>query len=329
MSVDELNVFFESQGFALGYIRTIGESATEFTYGELTIEGVRQLTVDAAARFERLNGRPPHCFVDLGSGSGKVALCAAALLHSLERSVGVELSLARHEIAKQVCEDLGSKQPGLEIPERVLLIHEDVRRAVASIAAADVIWVSNTCFPTELNEAIGAVLDEYAQEGAIVYSTRDLLFSRRAGGVHDGILMADATEMACSWAKNHRAGTCVMVGAPLALMGGNAQPDERAFLRWADVAADQEDDELLSVGALAPAVADALLGTPHCPPGDVLTELFAEDGLLAEIIETAAEEHAGGLDFEAWEEVLRECRAAVRNGSGLGSGGAFAWLCGF
>merc|ERR1740123_385320 len=113
---------------------------------------------DAARRRRAAAAGPPRCFVDLGSGTGRAALCAAALFPELERCVGVELSEERHDIAKQGREAASAGAPEALLRERVVLVHGDARAAVAPIAAADVIWVSNTCFPDDLNAEVSAAI---------------------------------------------------------------------------------------------------------------------------------------------------------------------------
>lgn len=127
--------------------------------------------------------------------------------------------------------------------------------------------------------------------------------------------------------------------------GGAGQvPEERAFVKWARVQAgvektasnDADDSYLLAADLLPAALTDALLSTRSrkglaIRAGSVLEELYAEDGLLAEICAEASELHPDGLDFEAWEKVFHESLEAVlghtvgrdRNTCGC------SWLCGF
>lgn len=363
MDINELDAFFAVRGnedvlkpgaasalLARGPSSSVFDMASEFTYGELTVEGVSQLLVDAGARFEEVNGRPPKVFLDLGSGGGKVVLCVAGMLPNLERAVGVELSAPRHEIARRDLNDLCLQEPDLDIQDRVYFLQQDVRKAVAPIAAADVIWVSNTCFPAELNKELGGLLDQYAQKGTIVYATRDLSVTRRAGGSEAGSAEGDVCKLAVSWRQDHRAGVSVLLGQPLALAatstasGGPGQvPEERAFVKWARAldgvdetpSNDADDSYLLAADMLPAALTDALLSCqtrkgPAICAGSVLEELYAEDGLLAEICAEASESHPDGLDFEAWQTVFRESREAVLGHTTGRERSAFgcSWLCG-
>lgn len=365
MDVGKLDTFFAVRGnedvlkpgaasalLARGDVSGAGllDLASEFTYGELTVEGVRQLLVDAGPRFEQANGRPPKVFLDLGSGGGKVVLCAAGLLPSLELAVGVELSAPRHEIARRDLSDLSAQEPDLDIEDRVYFLQQDVRKAVAPIAAADVIWVSNTCFPKGLNKEVGVLLDEYAQKGTVVYATRDISLSRRAGGREAAPAESDKCRLAVSWEQDHRAGVSVLLGQPLALAyeptsadSAGQVPEERAFVKWAETAdgientpSSDADDYLLAADLLPAALTDALLSSQSrqgrdIHAGSVLQELYAEDGLLAEICAEASEMHPDGLDFEAWETVFHKSRQAVIGHAGGRERDIFrcSWLCGF
>merc|ERR1719414_2171403 len=136
---------------------------------------------DAMGRRRKIAAAAPRCFVDLGSGTGRVVLCAAALFPELERCVGVELSEERHAIALQGRAALSAGAPDALLHERVVVVQGDARASVAPVAAADVIWVSNTCFPDDLNSDISSAIAEHAGNGTVVYATHALHLGERGG----------------------------------------------------------------------------------------------------------------------------------------------------
>merc|ERR1719487_1706235 len=94
----------------------------------------------------RRAGIIPKVLLDLGSGTGKVPLTAAALHTGLRQAIGIELVKDRHNIAIETQDCLDKQFPTLNIKSRSLLLEGDIRTNVAAIAAADVIWMANTCY---------------------------------------------------------------------------------------------------------------------------------------------------------------------------------------
>lgn len=148
------------------------------TYGEATaavIDGfrffMRQYLPNHAAK--------ARIFTDLGSGEGRSSLLAALRWPQLEHVVGVELSHKRSLIAARALHRLQDHHP--KLAERIKLLNASVILILAVLAMADVSWVSNHCFPEDLNAQIGDALDRYAKEGSVVFSSRRLeCHSRRA-----------------------------------------------------------------------------------------------------------------------------------------------------
>ena len=83
-------------------IRLLNSSST---YGEITTKGFREL----AKRIELYSG---DCFLDMGSGVGRVVV-QAALEFGCRSSLGVELSMTRHERAQQALLDVISARGAL------------------------------------------------------------------------------------------------------------------------------------------------------------------------------------------------------------------------
>ena len=89
-------------------IRLLNSSST---YGEITTKGFREL----AKRIELYSG---DCFLDMGSGVGRVVV-QAALEFGCRSSLGVELSMTRHQRAQQALLDVISARGALH----ALMVH--------------------------------------------------------------------------------------------------------------------------------------------------------------------------------------------------------------
>eukprot|EP00927_Polykrikos_kofoidii_P043629 TRINITY_DN37705_c0_g1_i1.p1 TRINITY_DN37705_c0_g1~~TRINITY_DN37705_c0_g1_i1.p1 ORF type:complete len:400 (-),score=69.06 TRINITY_DN37705_c0_g1_i1:150-1349(-) len=235
MDVASLTAFFDAQPGGHGD-ESISDGVA-FTYGELTIDGVVALLRDADERRRRFPGQRMRYFVDLGSGTGKIVLCAAVLFPFLTRCIGVELSERRHRLALKAQAELQELIPDARLGERVAFLCEDARCAVAPVAAADVLWISNTCFPPELNASISATINDFAPAAGLVYSTHSLNIDRVAHfarcsdeeGQHCGVDESaislrylsvtkggnlDSVHLPSSWSASHEAAVAVLRDPP-------------------------------------------------------------------------------------------------------------------
>jgi len=332
MNAQQLEAFFKAQPQQAGYHRDAADVGVEFTYGELTLDGVDQLLRDAETR----SSRPVRNFVDLGSGTGKLCIAAAAMFPKLERSIGVELSRNRHDIGVKNLAALRQQEPKRrESLDHVRLIHDDVRKAVAAVAAADVIWISNTCFPEALNKAIAEAIDEFASEGAFVYATRSIGLTRVASKEASAVV-----HVGCTWAENHSVGAYQMVGPAPAFEncdGDAGSFAERAFAYWTSPAAHEDDGKhtaavqqedlhhrTLEGEFLRAAVADALL--PRVAVEHLVDGLYVPDGALNELCEDALSTYPEGLDLEAFDELCDHCYDADHGVEAKHSHGLFGGM---
>lgn len=118
-------------------------------------------------------------FVDLGSGVGK-SLMAAALLHSFDECVGIELLRPLHEAAVTMLDrfDRVARQ-GLPASRRrvaVQLVRDDLARI--PWLDADVVLCVSTTFDASLMSRIAAISNDMSQ-GAVFVSTTTRLPSAR------------------------------------------------------------------------------------------------------------------------------------------------------
>lgn len=272
---------------------------TQGIYGEITVEGVQKMCQDA----EQNGDHPVHTFLDLGSGVGKACLAAALFgPASIERSLGIELAKNRTEIGNDAIdglhklldeeEDESKRNEERSRLEKVKLMTGDfLDLAAAWIASADLIWISNMCFPSEVNLQLGLLIDAVAQENCIIYASCPLPISRIADPVR-------VEAMPQSWQPQHKVNRYVIRGPVVrrtqelvhvrAPCPSFAAAIARAFTFWSrlhtitaaghipqpqspqskpqyeDVIGEEEErefgpDQLLPAGRVHNAVADALL----------------------------------------------------------------------
>jgi len=286
--------------WALAMLRDISRMGTSWLYGEIDATGI-QTVLRHAMVWRRRHGRPAiRCFLDLGGGHGKAVLFAAALFPWLECAVAVELSETRHRAAIRNRRQLNGRLQKGQIIKRVGLMHGDLLCAVAAVAAADVIWVHNTCFHS-LNRQISALIAEHAQEGTLVYSVTQLPSSGRL--LYPEIPPLRPAVVGLSYWPRQRLFCAEVVGLPRSGVGAGEtqaqQAEDRIFARWAPVGFLREKDHLRA------AVESVLLGS--LPADRILEEFSVKDG-LGEICSHAFAGNCGDLDFAAFERLCRKCR---------------------
>jgi hypothetical protein len=107
-------------------------------YGEVTARGIAQLIRATAMSAD-------DCFVDLGSGTGKLALHVAMAVPGV-RCRGIEIAGARHEAA---CDALRrAEAAGLISGGRVDFRHQDLLKA--DLSDATILFANSTCFSARL-----------------------------------------------------------------------------------------------------------------------------------------------------------------------------------
>jgi len=139
------------------------------TYGEVNIAGI-------ASVVQKLGGlNVTDNFYDLGSGFGK-AVQQMFLTTGATRCVGVELSVARHNIASEALQRLQHRYPAL---------WEDVHRGDRSIEFrhesildtemhdATVIWMGSLAFPSELMGKIARSILQQVRPGCVIITFID------------------------------------------------------------------------------------------------------------------------------------------------------------
>ena len=113
------------------------------TYGELDFDGV-----SALVHALRLNEH--STFYDLGSGRG-AAVLHVAIESSARRSIGIELSQRRHQVAERALRRVDGRVAG--VADRTAFVCADLR-AVPWHLDATAVYVANLLFPPCLDAAV-------------------------------------------------------------------------------------------------------------------------------------------------------------------------------
>lgn len=162
-------------------------AARSFTYGEVTALGVHTLLENVAHAGAPLG--PDDSFADLGSGMGRAVL-QVRLATPVSRSVGVELSEARHKSAEMAL----SRLQGLGLPAdgKTHLILGDVRDSDAW-SASTLVYMSSLCFPAELMHELSPTLATALSPGTLVISIIPL------PGCHPGLMYVRKLPCQMTW----------------------------------------------------------------------------------------------------------------------------------
>jgi len=177
-SLSQLEIFYKHLPNQ-GYTVDICKMGPKATYGEITCEGIG--TLFQCAR--KMTSEPLRTFLDLGSGTGKACVSAALFgPDSLERSLGIELSGKRTEIAHSAIASLRERAQNEDQEQRLDKLHlrtgDFLEQSTAWIACADVIWISNMCFPEEVYVQLALLIDAFAKENCIISASCHLPIAR-------------------------------------------------------------------------------------------------------------------------------------------------------
>lgn len=152
------------------------EEDKHFTYGEVTVTGVRQLIqlLELKGLGEDVTADDPIIFYDLGSGAGKIV--AQVFLENVTTlAVGVELSENRHLLAETKWESMSQSAQEEFICRRLQRDQYMGRPRVqfqnldildADFSDATHLYVSSLCFPPEVTEKVSQIIADNRQQYA-------------------------------------------------------------------------------------------------------------------------------------------------------------------
>jgi hypothetical protein len=160
------------------------------TYGEITMLGARQLFhhMSLTAQTSGSNNQDYH-FYDLGSGGGRLVIQSYLELPSVSKSVGIELSPSRHEIASQIynylqesgdikiIRNLARRAWGIEHKEDsdasgIELLEGDLFKL--DISKATHIYAASLCFSEQMMEMLVDKIEREATSLQVIASLRML-----------------------------------------------------------------------------------------------------------------------------------------------------------
>jgi SAM-dependent methyltransferase len=128
------------------------------TYGEMEISGIEKLYnyLKTTNSF--------NCFMDLGSGKGKVCMYMAKQ-PDIKQVVGIELVEERHEEANQLMKTLNTDDA-----QKVSLHLDDIFNVSLKKynTMNTFIWISSLCFPQDVVNNIFKKIKKELKEGTIV-----------------------------------------------------------------------------------------------------------------------------------------------------------------
>jgi hypothetical protein len=175
-----------------GYMNDTSAYDSKFalTYGEVTLDGVKQL----AHIFQRhpITTYPVsrRVFYDLGSGIGKIVIMMASLVPSII-SKGVELVNERHNMAMTAYRNIKEQS----VRSRVEFIHGSILDRSLSDAAW--IYISNLCFSSEINDQLSEKLGRELQVRALIVCSKPL--------DHPSLRLIGQTKLSQTWSAESEA----------------------------------------------------------------------------------------------------------------------------
>ena len=140
----------------------------KITYGEMTYEGLEMLYQHVLKLDNNMHPFIPHCFIDVGSGRGKLCLYMAEKAN-ISQSIGIELVKSRYDDAEQFKQRLGIKFP--EYTRKTTFINSNifdisVKQCVRSSPV--LVWFSNLCFDQQITDKIFEKLIAELPSGSII-----------------------------------------------------------------------------------------------------------------------------------------------------------------
>lgn len=160
----------------------------EITYGELEYDGMKQI-LDQIHKINKINN-----FIDLGSGRGKLPLYVSGL-PNISKSIGIELVTERHNDALEIKNNLDNYQ---HLTGKVEFINDDLFNINLSDHINDktLVWISNLCFPEEVNNKIFDRLVEVLPVGSFVACSKEHTQN------FDNLISIKKIQVPMSWKKD-------------------------------------------------------------------------------------------------------------------------------
>ena len=154
--------------YIVGDISSNNKNSTpnnNLTYGEMTYEGINSL--------HKLLETDFNCFIDIGSGRGKLPLWFAGI-NGINKSIGIEILEKRHKYAQDLKSKLSKLSDFQDIISKVELIGDSVFNVDLSYLKKSkfkfkvLVWISNLCFNEEMNKNLFRKIASELPSGTII-----------------------------------------------------------------------------------------------------------------------------------------------------------------
>ena len=157
----------------------------ESTYGTLEKNGLKTIIQKVGEYKNNKKWINDKVFIDLGSGEGKVPIFA--LDYPFKKSLGVELSTDRHNLAID-----NKKKLSKHKQNRVFFYNSDLLKYNSK--EVDLIYLSSLCFNSNFLEKISDKLSRELKNGSIVCTSSKLS--------NVSLKFIDSYDVEQSWSKN-------------------------------------------------------------------------------------------------------------------------------
>tara|TARA_B100000674_G_C37775772_1_gene884762 strand:+ start:304 stop:948 length:645 start_codon:yes stop_codon:yes gene_type:complete len=157
----------------------------ESTYGTLEKNGLKTIIKKVGEYKNNDKWINDKVFIDLGSGEGKVSIFA--LDYPFNKSLGVELSTDRHNMAINKKNKLSKDKQN-----RIFFYNIDLLKY--NLEEVDLIYISSLCFNSKFLEKISDKLSKELKNGSIICTSSELS--------NDSLKFIDSYDVEQSWSKN-------------------------------------------------------------------------------------------------------------------------------
>ena len=111
-------------------------------------------------------------FVDLGSGNGNIVIDAMRNYTDLYKSIGIELSEDRHNVAMKNLDNFKNEKKLLH--KNIHFFNEDILDSKWNYIDFDIIYISNLCFSDEINKRLSEKINNECKGDTHIFCSRPL-----------------------------------------------------------------------------------------------------------------------------------------------------------
>lgn len=156
------------------YIKDGEEPPLELTYGEFDLPFFAEI-IDKAVEFDSASTWEGKTFCDIGSGTARLVVSAAALHPGLRLARGVEFLTSCHDYGVDIVAKCNSVLPvaddrGLPMAP-IELTNGSIGDPETFVGDVDVFFISSSAMPSEVLDMISKAVGKQCKPGTIVVST--------------------------------------------------------------------------------------------------------------------------------------------------------------